>query len=349
MNARKNNFDLLRLIFASAVFIYHLAALPDASPLAAYRALLAQGADLGVKGFFIISGFLVYLSYIRTNDLRRYAVKRVRRLYPAYFTVVAFAAAAALFLSIRNMQDAAHLARYLVANLAFLNFLEPSLPGLFESHPHRAVNGALWTIKIEVMFYLVVPLLAWALARARAIAGTAGLVAACLAIYAGAELWRTALEARGAAAGETFYFQLARQLPGQMSYFISGVALALFGERLLSRPALAFGLSAVLFAASLAAAAAQPLQAAGLAGIIFLAALRTPPAYDAARWGDYSYGIYIAHFPIIQTLIALGAFGASQILGMAAAIALTLFAAGLMWRFVERPFLLPTSHYRGGA
>ena len=351
MDARANNFDLLRLLFASAVVVYHLAALPDQTPLAALRGGLARGADLGVKGFFIISGCLVYLSYIRTKSLARFATKRVRRLYPAYVVVVALSGLASLILGVRSWGEASHLASYLAANLAFLNFLEPTAPGLFEGHPHGAVNGALWTIKIEVMFYLALPAIAWMLARARARAGGAGVILLCGLIYAGAEVWRMGFEARGLAEGAPIYAQLARQLPGQMSYFISGLMIAIFGERLLARPQTLLAVLAVsllAFVASLTIPAAAPLQAAGLAGLVLLAARRTPPLYDAARRGDYSYGIYIVHFPVIQALVAAGAFAAAPAAASLAAVAAAAAAAFLLWRRVERPFLLASSHYRGG-
>ena len=59
-----------------------------------------------------------------------------------------------------------------------------------------------------------------------------------------------------------------------------------------------------------------------------------------------SYGLYLAHFPIIQMAIARGVFGVSVPLGLFAATALTLAASFALWRVIEKPALRQTSHYR---
>ncbi len=123
-------------------------------------------SEIAVKAFFVVSGLLVFMSYDRTRNLARYFEKRARRIYPAYFTVVTGSALLLFVLSFASPGEYAMGAtNYLAANLAFLNFLSPTLPGVFENNPMRAVNGALWTLKIEVMFYVTVPVLAWLFER----------------------------------------------------------------------------------------------------------------------------------------------------------------------------------------
>ncbi len=45
-------------------------------------------SGMAVKGFFVLSGFLIFMSFERSTSLSSYAMKRIRRIYPAYFTVV---------------------------------------------------------------------------------------------------------------------------------------------------------------------------------------------------------------------------------------------------------------------
>ena len=83
---RDNNFDLLRLVFASSVFFWHLHVLTQAPALELFSRVFS--ASIAVKSFFVISGYLVMMSYVNSTSLWDYAEKRVRRIYPAYAAVV---------------------------------------------------------------------------------------------------------------------------------------------------------------------------------------------------------------------------------------------------------------------
>lgn len=339
--AGANNFHLLRLIFAAMVAVYHLLllpGLPDWTLLAGHAAL---GAELGVQGFFVLSGFLVAGSLERSTSLAVYAEKRVRRLYPAYAVVVIGCALAALAVSAEARARPEDVAAYLGWNLIFLNFMQHDLPGLFAANPFTEVNGALWTLKIEVMFYIALPLLALLLRWAGR--WRWGLM---LAIYLAAEVWRIGLREWHVTGGAPVLFaELSRQLPGQMSFFITGVALYLARARIARMWAVA-PLGALLLAASIIWAEAEPLRAAGLGLLTVWLAIGTGVSLNVARFGDFSYGLYILHFPIIQALTALGVFALFAPLGAAAAIAVTMVLAMLLWRLVERPFLRADSAYR---
>ncbi len=329
-----NNFNLLRLLFALMVVAYHLVVLPASQAWAAAEGPLSLAAEIGVQGFFVLSGYLVYASLERSASVGLYVEKRVRRLYPGYAVVILICTVAALAFSPGARADLGAVARYVGWNLGFANFLEPDLPGVFEANRFSEINGALWTLKIEVMFYLVLPILAWFLR----IAGAARwlLIAA---IYGAAEAWRMSLDAAG-------YADLARQLPGQLSFFVTGMAfyrLNLSGSRL----HLAGLLGAILLAASLILPQAEPVRALGLGAFAVWLASGLPRLPDAARFGDLSYGIYIVHFPIIQAAIALGLFASSPWTGVAAALGASVLAALLLWHLVEKPALRRDSAYRG--
>ena len=305
---------------------------------------MASLAELAVQGFFVVSGALVYGSLKRSSSLSVYAEKRVRRLYPAYAVIVLVPAIYAM-LKTGAFSD---VARYLGANLVFLNFLEPNLPGLFVDQVEPAVNGSLWTLKIEVMFYIILPLLSWILMKSgRAVFLT------ILAIYVGAEIWRAYFEwlaikpmADGLPA-QTIFLQISRQLPGQMSFFICGIALWMLRSQAQRYWYLALILGTGIFALSYYMDF-EPARAAGLAMLIAAVAYAPGPKLNIGRYGDISYGVYITHFPIVQALVAAGLFEYSRPIGAVIAVALVLISSIALWRLIERPILRSDSHYRRG-
>lgn len=330
-----NRFDLIRLVLASVVFLYHavvLSAFARGTPL---EPALGKAAEFAIQGFFIVSGALVAGSLARSDSLVDFAGKRVRRLYPAYAVVILIPALISLLVS----GDISGVGKYLAANLVFLNFLSPNLPGLFEDNRFTEVNGALWTLKIEVMFYLVLPAIAWLLKRlGRYHWAGLGL------LYATGEMWRFYLPVVSVPGLPP---EIAHQLPSQMAFFASGIAFWQVWSAARSRPGL-FGLVGIgLLILSELHPALEPFRAAGLAGVIAFIAFAPGPSLNAARFGDISYGVYITHFPILQGLVMAGAFAA---LGVGAAltlsVALVVAASFLLWHLVERPALRPSSHYR---
>ena len=113
-----------------------------------------------MKAFFVVSGF-PYLHEFERSSRSGLTLKRVRRIYPAYFTVVTLCAIGLVAVSSLTVADyfSSAWAQVCRRQPAFLNFLHPRCPAF--SRPTRYPKSicALWTLKIEVMFYLSVPCL----------------------------------------------------------------------------------------------------------------------------------------------------------------------------------------------
>lgn len=298
---------------------------------------LGHLADLCIQGFFIVSGALVFGSLDRSASLAQYGEKRFRRLYPAYAVIILVPAIVSLIMT--GFGDVGAILRYVGANLVFLNFLSPDLPGLFQANRFTEVNGALWTLKIEVMFYMALPVIALVMNRA----GRKWWIVLAL-IYVAAEAWRLGLPHL---LDNPFVPELSRQLPGQMAFFASGMAVWKLWDIAKAKPEKFGVLGAVLLAASFSHPVLEPLRAAGLAGVIAAIAFLPGPKLDAARFGDISYGLYITHFPILQALLAAGAFASLGLgWGFVLATGAVLAVSFLLWHLVEKPALRRDSHYR---
>jgi len=64
-----------------------------------------------------------------------------------------------------------------------------------------------------------------------------------------------------------------------------------------------------------------------------------PEIKGPTKWGDFSYGTYVLHYPIVQTLIALGFFQRSPWGTVALVVCLVIVAAVFSWYGVERRWL----------
>ena len=332
----RNNFDLLRLLFAGTVCLAH------AYELSGFRQLSviadALSSLVAIKGFFVVSGFLIFMSFERSASLASYAKKRVRRIYPAYFTIVMVCAVGLVAVSSQSVGEYISPAwfKYVVANLAFLNFLKPTLPGVFESNRMAVVNGALWTLKIEVMFYVAVPAFVWLFRKFGHLR--------MLALFYGLSVAYTELMAFAAArSGLPIYLELGRQLPGQLSYFLSGALLYYFLPLFERRVRFVVPVAAVVLWVNgfVPLSILEPVSLAIM--VVFFGLFLYVGNFG--KHGDFSYGVYIVHFPIIQLLLHTGWLDERPWLFLLTVVLLTAAGGAAMWHLVEKRFLARSSHY----
>ncbi len=333
----RNNFDLLRFLFAGTVLLVHSYQLSGYKQLAWIVSFLSSA--IAVKSFFVVSGFLICMSFEHSSSLTSYMKKRVRRIYPAYCTVVLGGAIGLVLVSSVDAGSYFSLTwlKYLLSNLLFLNFLQPALPGVFEGNKIDAVNGALWTLKIEVMFYLAVPFFAYLLRRFSRLS-------VIVTFYVLSVLYALLLAEIAQRTGSALYAELARQLPGQLSYFMAGAFLYYFLP-LFERHVRAFFATAVLILLFDMLLHPLPLlEPFALAVTVVFFGLFLY-AGNFGKYGDFSYGLYIIHFPVIQLVIWSGWFRDSPWCFLLAVIFITLAGAIAMWHLVEKRFLFRSSHY----
>ncbi|MCW8965551.1 MAG: acyltransferase [Candidatus Pacearchaeota archaeon] len=149
---RFNNIEYLRLLFALQVMFVHAFQHIKEIEISIINSLP------GVPAFFFISGFLIYASYIKSKNIKDYFVNRVLRLVPglifvtlAGFIVVLYAKGFVFLL-----QNIKFFVIWFVAQLTLGQAYNPSL---FRDIGVGTINGSLWTITVEILFYISVPVI----------------------------------------------------------------------------------------------------------------------------------------------------------------------------------------------
>ncbi len=334
----KNNFDLLRLGLALSVCLSHLCQV--SGNWSYYSLARFFRSDIAVDCFFVVSGFLIFSSYEHSSGFLSYLNKRIRRIFPAYITVVLLATFCLPLLS--NVPSELYFSEkwfhYLFSNLFFLNFLQPDLAGIFSANPIQAINPPLWTIKVEMMFYFSVPLIFLLFTRKNR-----WLV--LFSIYLLSLLYSLLFLKLYQSNNLDIYLSLEKQLPGQLSFFVSGGGLYLYFS-FLKQHWWKFLLPSLLFLSLQGPALFPPLYPLTLAITVVSFAVCLPFLGNWGKFGDISYGVYIYHFPIIQIFTALDLFTNGPWTAFCLLILAILVTATLSYHLIERPFLRKSSHYR---
>jgi len=108
--------------------------------------------------FFIISGYLITMSWDRRRNILRFIWARFLRLVPALavvalFTVFIIGPLVTKINLYEYLQARRHGEYFQTVSVFFQSY---HLPGVFESNPVDTVNGALWTLPLESIMYVMI-------------------------------------------------------------------------------------------------------------------------------------------------------------------------------------------------
>ncbi len=108
-----------------------------------------SGFKLGITGvdlFFIISGFVIFLTVSNTKHWLDFLVSRFSRLYPAYWTAVSLTALSMGVMNYFSGESSGNLVYETLGNLTMFNYYM-KIPNL---------DGSYWTLIIEMQFYILI-------------------------------------------------------------------------------------------------------------------------------------------------------------------------------------------------
>jgi peptidoglycan/LPS O-acetylase OafA/YrhL len=317
-------------------------------PVVLFHAKLGpfSGGFVGVDVFFVISGYLI--TGVILGDMRDgvYSIvtfyeRRIRRIIPMMVATVAatLTAAAVLFLphDFREVGETGAAALLFSSNIFFL-----LTSGYFERAAELNPLLHTWSLAVEEQFYVVFPLILYALHKFAPRRALAGVVTIGVVSFA-ASIWMTAVY-------PTFAFYM---LPTRAWELMLGSALS-FGVALPGSAPVRNAMSVLGVALIMAAvltysnetpfpgwAAAVPCLGAAL--IIYAGgeepswAGRVLSLRPLVWFGLISYSLYLWHWPVLVFLryVAMREPGTLTVI---VAMLGTVLLSAASWRYIEQPF-----------
>ncbi len=307
---KRNNFDAIRLAMALLVVWSHSFAIylgtEDREPVSVLMNGTYNSGNIAVLVFFVVSGFLISHSYIRSKSLRDYLGKRIRRIYPGYFVATMIGAFIIVPLFSSRMHadfTVLEIAKSVGLNLLLRGYFPPS-----DAFKGGAVNGSLWSIPYEFWCYIGLA----TLGVAGALKGRSFCLVFTLAVMA-VRVWLdlTGRHPGGGVVGMIIGYPYLWFVV--LPCFMFGVCFYLYREIIpRNRWILLAGILLLVLTPNLPL---DPLHAQILTNLIlpptisymtfYTAFNRRSKLRNAARWGDFSYGTYLYAFPIQKMLFAL--------------------------------------------
>lgn len=344
--SRLECLDALRGIAASVVFFQHafsMFPLPASGTLPGTLFRIESRVFSGAAAvdlFFVLSGFVLTLPYVgqraKQMDYTDFIVRRVTRLYPAYWIAVAAALASRLLFG--DQLHASALTEWTAKHWTAPLTLSEVLRTLAMVLPmdDLALNTVFWTLLVEMQVSLLLPFFIVVFAAATGVRGTLLLFIACVVITA------TMAEHSG-----------LQFLP----LFALGIALAKYQAKIITAlGTLARKWSVALLLLSLVLIEVRvfvpwrfpdlrPDYISGVgAGLLIMLVLAWPRLSRGLvnpvtrLLGTASYSLYLLHLPILLAVVPpLYAYTGSVLACVAGGFALSLIVAQGVYRLIELP------------
>jgi len=328
---RENNFDALRFTAALAVIVSHAFPLSlgpgTPEPLDQFTRGQMNLGTLAVDVFFVISGFLITQSFLRTASTSRFLRARVLRIFPGLAVATTFTA-----IVLGPLVTRLSLSQYFSDERTYTYFLtillhnsaNRMLPGVFDHNAFpNFVNGSTWTLEAEFLCYLAIAVLGTLrVLKPGVIVGLLGvaMVQPFFPLLPIGDPWLAYLD----------FFR----------YFAAGALLFLYRDSIPVNRNLALAAGTILL---LSARFGRGLNSLGVvlgSYLIIWAAFSAPGRFSSwAKHGDFSYGIYIYAFPIQQAIVYFAGGTMNPLVNILLAVPLTLAAAFASWHLIEKPAL----------
>lgn len=300
--------------------------------------IVRPGVHALVGTFFALSGFLIAGSAVRTGSMGRFFSNRALRIFPA-LGVETLLSALILGPLVTEYSLYAYFSDYeffrYFGNI--LGFVYYWLPGVFLDLPlPRTVNGQLWTLPSELYSYLgMLGLMATALIGKRNLLLWAG-VAAMIVMVVLYQYDPLRFDPKSENMFAPWYIVVLFFIGVIYFFHADKIALKLW----------MFVVAAGAYWAIIFFNAFTPLAGIFLTYCMAYVGFMRFPIWDRLVKSDYSYGLFLYHFPIIQTYMYLlhphiesMPLPSQLLLIFALGLPTTLLFAALSWRFVEKPAL----------
>lgn len=154
-----NNFDIIRLLAALQVVFRHSQHHFELQGIYADIGTYFLNYFPGVPIFFCISGFLIFWSFDRnSSDIKKYFKNRFLRLFPALWFCFIITVGLLLFdaQSPSSLVKSTSFYLWIVGQLSVFQFWTPDILRFWGM---GTPNGSLWTIIVEIQFYILVPII----------------------------------------------------------------------------------------------------------------------------------------------------------------------------------------------